>query len=178
MVSCAIIVVPPCDGCFSNTIIRKGPRRVKPGAGLIYDHASVKYGEPVEDMSFGYWSWESGARGSIETGIIYKGDGYHHIIVSGTEGELETWYSGDTLLRVRTNGEWKVVELEPTPNPVDEMVMALEEGRPHKSSGEQGLATHEVLMAVYESSRRRGVVELPLQYRGNPLKDMIEQGVV
>ena len=138
----------------------------------------IKYGEPVEDMSFGYWSWDNGARGQIETGIIYKGDGYHHIIITGTDGELEVWYSGDTRLRVRTNNGWEVPELKPTPNPVDEMVMAIEEGRPHKSSGEQGLATYEVLMAVYESSRRRGVVELPLEYRGNPLKDMIEQGII
>jgi hypothetical protein len=35
-----------------------------------------------------------------------------------------------------------------------------------------------VLMAAYESSRRRTVVELPLEVSENPLFDMLDRGEV
>ena len=137
-----------------------------------------RFGQPGEDWAVGYWSWQNGARGTIESGSLFKGDGYHHIIVNGTEGDLEAFFRGDTRLRYRTSGDWETPELPPATNPIDEMVDAIKEGRPHRSSGEQGRATHEVLLAIYESSRRRGVVELPLEFRGNALHEMIKEGSV
>jgi hypothetical protein len=36
----------------------------------------------------------------------------------------------------------------------------------------------EILMAVYESARRRARIDLPFQGQTNPLEDMIAEGVV
>ena len=44
------------------------------------------------------------------------------------------------------------------------------------SSGDKGRATLEILMALYESARKRRRVELPLKTLANPLQLMIESG--
>ena len=56
------------------------------------------------------------------------------------------------------------------------MIEAIEEGREHRSSGHQGYATHELLMAIYESSRKRQRIHLPLEEMESPLTLMIEDG--
>ena len=44
------------------------------------------------------------------------------------------------------------------------------------SSGAKGRATLEILMALYESARKRRRVELPLKTLANPLQLMVESG--
>jgi predicted dehydrogenase len=44
------------------------------------------------------------------------------------------------------------------------------------SSGERGRAVQEVMMALYESARKKQRIYLPLKTRINPLKLMVEQG--
>jgi predicted dehydrogenase len=44
------------------------------------------------------------------------------------------------------------------------------------SSGQKGRATIEVLMAIYESARKRRRIELPLKTLANPLQLMVESG--
>ena len=77
-----------------------------------------------------------------------------------------------------TDGKWVTPDLPPEISPVTDMVAALDTNRPHRSSGEQGLATLELLMAVYESSRRRKRIYLPLEEPESPLTLMIEAGWV
>ncbi len=50
-----------------------------------------------------------------------------------------------------------------------ELLKAIEAGREHPSNGEAGRAALEMIMAVYESHRRRGQVNLPLPEREHPL---------
>jgi len=50
-----------------------------------------------------------------------------------------------------------------------ELVAAIEEGREHVSSGRDGLAALEAIMAVYESHKAGGPVALPLADRHHPL---------
>ncbi|MGI8915723.1 MAG: hypothetical protein ACR2JY_18380, partial [Chloroflexota bacterium] len=44
------------------------------------------------------------------------------------------------------------------------------------SSAERAYATQEVMMAIYESARKRRRIDLPLKTRLNPLQLMVEQG--
>lgn len=44
------------------------------------------------------------------------------------------------------------------------------------SSGQKGRATLEVLMAMYESARKRRRIELPLKTLANPLQLMVDAG--
>ena len=50
-----------------------------------------------------------------------------------------------------------------------ELVAAVEEGRERVSSGRDGLAALEAIMAVYESHKLGGPVRLPLAERNHPL---------
>lgn len=52
---------------------------------------------------------------------------------------------------------------------VDEYVNALDEGRPHASSGEAGTHVLEILMGVFESSAYGGRIDLPQAERDHPL---------
>jgi predicted dehydrogenase len=44
------------------------------------------------------------------------------------------------------------------------------------SSGRRGLATQEIMMALYESARKRRRIDLPLKTRVNPLQLMVDSG--
>jgi predicted dehydrogenase len=57
---------------------------------------------------------------------------------------------------------------------VQEMVDCIEEDRKHYSSGEEGRAALELIMAIYESQMTGARVKLPLDVRTNPLKQMID----
>ncbi len=61
---------------------------------------------------------------------------------------------------------------------IEKMLESLETGVPHTLDASSARATLEVLMAVYESSRRRSVIELPLNVPENPLFDMLDSGEV
>ena len=138
----------------------------------------MKYDLHSEDFSLGYFKFEDNVRAIIEGGSD-TAPGYHHIYCYGTEGELELAAPGGPSLRVRntaSGGAWVAPELPSESNPVRDMIAAIEEGREHRSSGHQGYATHELLMAIYESSRKRRRIHLPLEEMESPLTLMIEDG--
>ena len=138
----------------------------------------MKYDLHSEDFSLGYFKFEDNVRAIIEGGSD-TAPGYHHIYCYGTEGELELAAPGGPSLRVRntaSGGAWVAPELPSESNPVRDMIAAIEEDREHRSSGYQGYATHELLMAIYESSRKRRRIHLPLEEMESPLTLMVEDG--
>lgn len=139
-----------------------------------------KYALDSEDFAIGYWKFASGVRGFIESGRFTM-KGYHHIYLYGTDGEIELHAPGAPALRMRsktTKGEWITPEAKSTTDPVQDLVDAIEENREHRSSGRQGRAALEVLMAIYESSRIRALIELPLTTKESPLTLMIQAGQI
>ena len=137
-----------------------------------------KYDLHSEDFAIGYFKFEDNVRGIIESGSD-TAPGYHHIYCYGTEGELELAAPRGLPLRFRnaeSGGIWVSPELPPEGNPVQDMIAAIEEDREHRSSGYQGYATHELLMAIYESSRKRRRIHLPLEEMESPLTLMIDDG--
>ncbi len=138
----------------------------------------MKYDLHSEDFSLGYFKFKDNVRAIIEGGSD-TAPGYHHIYCYGTEGELELAAPGGPSLRVRntaSDGAWVTPELPSESNPVRDMIAAIEEDREHRSSGHQGYATHELLMAIYESSRKRRRIHLPLEEMESPLTLMVEDG--
>lgn len=138
----------------------------------------MKYDLHSEDFALGYFKFENNVRAVIESGSD-TAPGYHHIYCYGTEGELELAAPGGPALRFRnidSQGGWEHPELPPETTPVHDMIAAIEEDREHRSSGTQGYATHELLMAIYESSRIRRRIQLPLTEMESPLTLMIEAG--
>lgn len=140
----------------------------------------TKYDLHSEDFAVGYFKFEDNVRGIIESGND-TAPGYHHIYCYGTEGEIELAAPGGPGFRIRTQatgGEWMSPELPSEVTPVHDMIDAIEEDREHRSSGYQGYATLELLMAIYESSRTRRRVQLPMEEMESPLTLMIEDGWV
>ncbi len=59
-----------------------------------------------------------------------------------------------------------------------DLLRSIETGAPHPLSGENGYAALEVIMGIYESSRRRGVVEFPVEVMDNAFLAMCESGAL
>ena len=140
----------------------------------------TKYDLHSEDFAIGYFKFEDNVRAVIESGSD-TAPGYHHIYCYGTEGEIELSAPGGPSVRFRTpetGGVWVTPELPSEISPVQDMIAAIEEEREHHSSGYQGYATLELLMAIYESSRKRRRIHLPLEELESPLTLMVEDGWV
>jgi hypothetical protein len=60
---------------------------------------------------------------------------------------------------------------------IEEVVTALSTGREPEISGQRSLRATELAFASWESTRRQGRVDLPLEIEDNPLEAMIESGV-
>jgi predicted dehydrogenase len=139
-----------------------------------------RYGMDSEQFALGYMKFADNVRGMIEVGND-TAPGYHHIYCYGTEGEIELGAPSGPGIRMRTkasNGDWITPKTHPDVSPVEDLALSIEENRNHRSSGYQGRATHEVLMAIYESSRRRKRISLPLQEKESPLTLMIKEGLL
>ena len=142
--------------------------------------SETQYDLHSESFGLGYFKFENNIRGLIESGND-TAPGYHHIFCYGTDGEIELAVPGGPAIRMRTkgtSGDWITPDLPPEISPVQDMVAAIDEDRQHRSSGYQGLATLELLMAIYQSSRKRQRVHLPLEEPESPLTLMIEDGWV
>ena len=138
----------------------------------------TKYDLHSENFAIGYFKFEDNVRGIIESGSD-TAPGYHHIYCYGTEGEIELSAPGGPALRIRnqhSGGAWMTTELPSEISPVQDLIEAINEDREHCSSGFQGYASLELLMAIYESSRKRQRIHLPLEEMESPLTLMIDDG--
>ncbi len=117
------------------------------------------------------------------------GGNYHHIILHGTEGVIEidgdSPTEGRPWVRLVKNGAVRELPVEwdsSIPNHLRSahahltclLLDSLDTGAYHPLDASSARATLEVLMAVYESSRRRAVIQLPLDVQENPLFEMLK----
>ncbi|MBC8229359.1 Gfo/Idh/MocA family oxidoreductase [bacterium] len=140
----------------------------------------TRYGHYIEDAAIGYFQFESGVRGFIEVGKVSL-PGYQRAYIDGTDGRIEVNIPNQPALRVRRKGDadWFVPELQGE-NPFKLEILALveciEQDKEHILSGRQARKALEILIAVFESSRRRALIELPLEVSDYPLETMIKTG--
>jgi predicted dehydrogenase len=149
----------------------------------------------AEDNALGLMQFDNGVRVAWESGshspeLWRSPDGQHsgycEIRIYGAEGEIRV---GDAHLghRVRGAAEWtRISYLDPERREqfyddqfvaeLRELVDCLEQGGEHRLNGRRGRKALEMLMAIYESSRRRALVQLPLQVSDNPLFAMVRAG--
>jgi UDP-N-acetylglucosamine 3-dehydrogenase len=128
--------------------------------------------------------WENGVRGLIFTGHDHEIGCANRLI--GTEGVIEV-HNEQPHVRIRGRGDahWRTID---TPEGlhgnqaidagIADLVSALEQKREPELSARKALRTTEVIFATYESSRRRGRVDLPLTIDDSPLQAMLEKGEV
>ena len=122
-----------------------------------------------------------------------EGPTYHRIVLHGTEGRLVL--DGDRpiddrpLVYLQRGAECEVIytaaefHADPDFSAVAEEVRVLVDclltpGLTHPLEGRSARATLEILMGIYESSRRRQAVTLPLDVPDNALLTMLAEGVV
>jgi predicted dehydrogenase len=111
-------------------------------------------------------------------------DCLHRLV--GTEGEIEVnrqWGEPYPPLRMRQAGddEWRAIEYdEPETNEVNRAIehamTALEADSEPAIGASNALRATQLIFGVYESARRRGRVEFPLDIEDHPLEAMVEAG--
>lgn len=137
------------------------------------DGATI-FGITVEGQGISLFSYENGVQGLLITGYGTERKMSNRLV--GSDGVIEVSL-GTTSIRVRGKGDadWRDVQVtQETQENLSEVVGlgvldlidALKTGREPELSGRRALRATELAFATYESSRRGGRVELPLE----PLK--------
>lgn len=141
----------------------------------------TRYGHPVETGAHALIHFSNGVRGTLEAGICSR-PGYQRMWIYGSEGIIEI--SGDAPVAEepplrflsRGNSDWIVPELPRVSSIVREvslLIESIETGKLHPLDGTSARATQEILMAIFESARKRARIDLPLTISEHPLFSMI-----
>ncbi|MGI8406371.1 MAG: Gfo/Idh/MocA family protein [Thermomicrobiales bacterium] len=166
------------------------------------------WGQQIEDCALGWIGLQGDVRLLLGAGSATRegseertkisprpitGRTYHRIVLHGSTGRLEidgdAPNDGGSLVRIHVGNEVEVVfstedfDREPAFSAVDlevsAMVDCLEQpGLTHPLEAQSARDTLEILLALYESSRRRQLVTLPMAVEDNPLIAMLDAGVI
>ena len=134
------------------------------------------FGVPVEGQAISLFSYENGVRGLLMTGYGTERKLSNRLV--GSDGVIEVTL-GATSIRVRGRGDadWRDVQVahetqenlsEVVGRGVLDLIDALKTGREPELSARHALRATELIFATYESSRRGGRVELPLEPLESP----------
>lgn len=152
---------------------------------IDYRAEQLAFGEHGENQTIGLWRYHSGVHGLIATGVGAAAVGAL-IQLTGTEGAIEIGVHNGPLLRMRRRDRdaWEVIDTGGeglhdavyTERAIADLIEALRAGREPTSSARHTLSATEIIFAIFESSRRRGRVDLPLTIQDNPLAAMVDSG--
>ena len=130
----------------------------------------------LEMQALGFVQFENGIYGIIESGQ-YKPPVENSVMLIGDKGEIrvgsDARYRGE-----ETDGRWVPVPQYEHPDVFEDLLSWIEGGPEHRSSARNGRDTLEVLLAIYESSRSRSKITLPMEQRGNAFEEMRADGIL
>ncbi|GAB7021182.1 Gfo/Idh/MocA family protein [Halostagnicola bangensis] len=161
-------------------------------AQVDYREENVQFGAHNENQALVCWEYENGVHGFGTSDATGDGGpagavGCHNRLI-GTDGTIEVGPTGDDdlpSLRIRRAGDenWTAVDTEGglhgwelVERAIADVVDALETGDESELGAGNALNATELIFAAWESSRRRGRVDLPLEIEDNPLEAMVESG--
>jgi predicted dehydrogenase len=142
------------------------------------------FGMHSETQATANWRYRDGTFGVLAAGAGSAAVGVSHRLV-GTAGVIEVGVPNGPLLRVRRDGgQWETIDTgdENLHGPgyhergVADAIDALLTGREPELSAPRALNATEIIFAIYESSKRRARIDLPLTIQDNPLTSMVEAG--
>ncbi|NKB69487.1 MAG: gfo/Idh/MocA family oxidoreductase [Candidatus Latescibacteria bacterium] len=146
------------------------------------------FGVPLDTGGLSWIRWHNGLEGLLTTGDTGLHDNRLMLRLVGDEGVIEVRpgaKEGPPVRLQRQSGAWESPALTPTDPDHNDTVLAtldliasLKTGREPELSGRRALQATELIFATYESSRRRGRVELPLLEDDSALLTMLQEGVV
>lgn len=143
---------------------------------------------PVETSGLSHVYWDNGVWGLLVTsndpdtprlGRLVEREGF---VIHGTEGRMDIHVASGPTLRVRRFGqpadEWPQLSAtqDATVLSVLDLLACLGTHREPELSSRKALQATELIFATYESSRKRGRVDLPLQIEDSPLIAGLERG--
>jgi predicted dehydrogenase len=159
-------------------VYRVPPNTDEPHGQGYHVSGGWRYGHPIENGAMAIIEFVNGVRAEVFTGTIQpKGRRYQDFEVFGSSGRLHR--GGDQAdLRILNDDQagWQSVELDPAisqealQSSLQQFARTVLYGEPHPLSGDSGLKDLEIVMAVYESSRLRDRVEMPLTQPLYPLE--------
>lgn len=149
---------------------------------LEYSEEQILFGEHNPNQDLVLWSYENSVYGLASTGEAGDLVGCRPRLI-GTEGRIEVnRQTGDgALLAIRQDGAWEQIETQSThqgeiTRAIEHAVDCIGTAETPGLSGENALQATEIIFGSWESVRRRGRVDLPLDIDDNPLEAMIEAG--
>ncbi|MCD6464940.1 Gfo/Idh/MocA family oxidoreductase [Candidatus Bathyarchaeota archaeon] len=133
-------------------------------------------GAPIEDLCMSLIGFKDGVKLLLESDTpIPPRLRLFRTVVECTEGLI---YVTDREAKVLSNEGW--INLKPIKDEATEFSQLIDwvEGKinTHRSSGYQARIDMEIMMAIYESSRTRSLIHMPLKTLENPLYLMIKEG--
>lgn len=162
---------------------------------IDYRTQNFVFGAHIENQAIGQWRYTNGVYGFIATGLGEAMLGADNRLI-GTDGIIEVAvhpnspgakpYTRDPLLRMKRRGssQWETVDTDNEDlhsfayigRGLADAIDALQTGREPELSARHALNATEIIFAIYESSRRRGRVDLPLKIHDHPLVTMVQSG--
>lgn len=159
------------------------------------------FGVHHEDQLLASWRYENGVHGFAATGNasdavgaftrLVGDNGVIEVDIKGRFGERYDAKAGRAgigeyhTLRVRFagEGEWEEFQFEDewvemTRRGIADLMTTLEDSTEPELSSRRALGGTEIIFGAYESARRRGRVDFPLEVDDHPLEAMVEDGSV
>ncbi|MBM4048197.1 MAG: Gfo/Idh/MocA family oxidoreductase [Planctomycetes bacterium] len=135
--------------------------------------------QQIEDLCLAHIAFVGGARLTIESDMPVS-DAPENTFIYGTDGILDAQDAKVRLLDSKAQG-WQdvpVPKVDLAKAQIEEFLNWIEGKGGHRGEAKNARAAMEIMMAVYESVRTKGLVRMPLQTRANPLDVMIEDGTL
>jgi UDP-N-acetylglucosamine 3-dehydrogenase len=142
------------------------------------------FGVQIEGQGLSLFQYRNGVQGMLITHADAPGPWRAINRLIGSDGTIELCLGDPVPLRMWGKGqsEWQAVDVpdiessdlnEPIQLGIRDLIDALKTGREPELSGRRALQATELIFATYESSRRRGRVDLPLEIEDSPLIAML-----
>ena len=139
------------------------------------DGATI-FGVPLEGQGISHFAYENGVRGLLLTGHGTEHPQSHRLI--GSEGVIEV-RAGAPSIRIWGKGDadWRAIQVareagenlgEVVGQGVLDMIDALKNSREPELAARRALRATELIFATYESSRRGGRIDFPLEALASP----------
>lgn len=154
-------------------------------AALDYRKENVRYGVHTENQMLAQWKYDNDVHGLAATGPGGKAIDNSTRIV-GNDGTIEIRFGTNegppVRLKESESSEWIGFDDAAISNEkyleraIKDVVSAIEEDREPTISARNALNATEIIFAGYESIRRRGRVNCPLDIDDHPLEALVESG--
>jgi predicted dehydrogenase len=177
-------------------------------AQVDYTEENRMFGTHNENQAIAQWRYENGVFGLASTGrgddflesLLHIVGTKGEIEIGGSNAPLRIRQDGRGWRTIDTGGDgvWgpskgllnsaldrfsgRIAErfVEPSflDRAIEDVIKALQTGGEPELVAEEALASQELIFAAWESVRRRGLVDLPLEIDDNPLEALVESGAL